>query len=63
MDEREIEAVAAVLRSMLDRIRIHGASGLWDGEDCAMGAVAALEGGDAGRAFMRRIRGHRDREA
>jgi hypothetical protein len=42
----------AALQAMLTRIRAHGASGLWSGEDCAIGAIAVLEGEQAARDFM-----------
>jgi hypothetical protein len=45
----------AALEAMLGRIKVHGASGIWSGEDCAIGAIAALEGEDAARAFMAQI--------
>jgi hypothetical protein len=39
------------LRSMLMRIKAMGGK-IWDGYDCATGAVTALDGPEAGRAHM-----------
>ena len=43
----------AHMRSMLSRIRDCGGQGIWAGEDCAIGAIAVLEGEEAARRFMR----------
>jgi CTP:molybdopterin cytidylyltransferase MocA len=55
MTDNNLEDELANYKNMLVRISIHGASGLWTGEDCAIGATAALDGEEAARKLMQEL--------